>query len=766
MKTIQCILLLLVIGIIPSSSLHAQKTAEQVRELKRKIRTSKTTFELVTNMMHLATDYVNTYKPDSAILLLLRSKSYLQTDSTVRVKYRGWIYTDLARAYMLKKEDQLLNQTILDYFSGTRSDKELRSGYYTIGYYYKRWYADHMIGVQHAIPYLDSAENLSRTMKGYDWQIVIKLEKIECYQILGKLDSAEVLVDKLQVFERQFYDSLSGRSYFQKHFNNLVKGQYNSALENLLIALDRTEKYGDDFYTSDIYMFLAMIYHELGKNEESILWHKKTLSLVEGDIMKGGSILTNQQSMYFLECCALVKLWLQLGRISEARTLINETLQKYPPSSDVQKARSAQMLAYLYDAINNKVLAYKNYITMAEYYDKVHRMELPGAFESAMNDVSAYLVKEGKFDEAKVYIVKAVAGRFTRPLPLHVSESYRLLYKVDSAQGNYLASIEHLSKHKRIQDSVFTERKGYQMEELQVKYAMKQKEKDILLLRKQDQIAKAELAQASLMQRVTMAGIGVLVILLLLSYNQFRIKRKSNRQLQLQRKEISDQNISLKHLVDEKEWLLKEIHHRVKNNLHMITSLLSSQAFNLNDDIAKLAVKDSQNRIQAMSMVHQKLYINENISNIDASIYICDLVDHLRSSFSVDHIRFTTEVEPIRLAAHYAIPIGLIVNEAITNSIKYAFPSGQAGVISISLSKKGKEVLLSITDNGVGFPPHQRPGSSKSLGMTLIHGLAQELDAAIDIKSSNGTSISLVIPFDSVALGTDTVNGTTHTKYI
>src|SRR5690606_32860432 len=123
-------------------------------------------------------------------------------------------------------------------------------------------------------------------------------------------------------------------------------------------------------------------------------------------------------------------------------------------------------------------------------------------------------------------------------------------------------------------------------------------------------------------------------------------------------------------------------------------------------------------------------------------------IEYLKSSFSIENIEFKADVESIKLDSQYAIPIGLIVNEAVTNSIKYAFPDGRSGVVMVSFHNQKEKLLLSITDNGVGFSHELKVGQRKSLGMTLIKGLAHELGAEVEIKSNHGTSITVNIPVD------------------
>jgi two-component sensor histidine kinase len=193
----------------------------------------------------------------------------------------------------------------------------------------------------------------------------------------------------------------------------------------------------------------------------------------------------------------------------------------------------------------------------------------------------------------------------------------------------------------------------------------------------------------------------------------------------------------------EKEWLLKEIHHRVKNNLQIVMSLLNSQSAYIDNEPALTAIHDSQHRVHAMSLIHQKLYNTENVSSIDMSSYIRELANYLGDSFNTGkRIRFEYNIAPLEMDVSQAIPLGLILNEAITNSIKYAFPDGRNGMISIALSNTGSNhYLLSISDNGIGMPAHFTVKKPGSLGMSLMAGLSEDLDGSFTMENNKGTNI-------------------------
>ncbi|WP_232074265.1 sensor histidine kinase [Spirosoma aureum] len=202
-------------------------------------------------------------------------------------------------------------------------------------------------------------------------------------------------------------------------------------------------------------------------------------------------------------------------------------------------------------------------------------------------------------------------------------------------------------------------------------------------------------------------------------------------------------NAKLDKWLTEKEWLMREVHHRVKNNLQMVTSLLHTQSAHLKDEAAIQAVKDSLRRMQAISLIHQKLYQGENISTIDMPDYINELVRYLHESFEIgNRIVFEQTIERLELDETQATPLGLIINESIVNAIKYAFLNGQNGIVRINLQRDGADhLLLNISDNGVGLPAGFDLFEHNSLGLELMQGLARQLNGTFTIENNKGVHI-------------------------
>jgi PAS domain S-box-containing protein len=209
----------------------------------------------------------------------------------------------------------------------------------------------------------------------------------------------------------------------------------------------------------------------------------------------------------------------------------------------------------------------------------------------------------------------------------------------------------------------------------------------------------------------------------------------------------------IQHSLKEKEILLREVHHRVKNNLQTISSLLDLQAESIKDSAALEAFRSSQSRIRSMALIHERLYKSENLSRIKAQEYIKNLIDYLEATYDsqAGNIKLKTNVQNILLNLDTAIPCGLIINELVSNSMKYAFPGEQAGTIEVSLLVSSADsISLSVKDDGIGIPADLTIENSPSLGLQLVYLLAKQINGTLITERENGTRVELVFPKPSM----------------
>jgi two-component sensor histidine kinase len=204
--------------------------------------------------------------------------------------------------------------------------------------------------------------------------------------------------------------------------------------------------------------------------------------------------------------------------------------------------------------------------------------------------------------------------------------------------------------------------------------------------------------------------------------------------------ELSVANQNLKNTLADKEMLFKEIHHRVKNNLQLISSILNLEINKIKDDKSKNIMKDLQSRIKSMSIIHEHLYRTKNIISLELKAYVNDLLQAIISSSKTHLVHISTEinVDDIELNSHTAIYIGLIINELFTNSLKHAFKDAEIGKIKIECSRENGKYKLIVADNGKGMPEDFTPENSTSLGLKIVDSLVDQLDGELIIENNNG----------------------------
>lgn len=210
---------------------------------------------------------------------------------------------------------------------------------------------------------------------------------------------------------------------------------------------------------------------------------------------------------------------------------------------------------------------------------------------------------------------------------------------------------------------------------------------------------------------------------------------------------VEDRTRALKAALKEKEVLLKEIHHRVKNNLQVISSMLNLQAMHITDDAVQSVFAESQGRVQSIALVHETLYESEDLSSVNFVDYIHTLVNTVIQAQSSPYRNVSTEVEAgdIRLAIGIAIPCGLIINELVTNSLKHAFTGRERGTIRVVLRRRAPErIELAVMDDGVGLPPDLDPRHVTSLGLDLVYTFAEQLGAQVSVKTRPGTQFQFL----------------------
>jgi two-component sensor histidine kinase len=252
-------------------------------------------------------------------------------------------------------------------------------------------------------------------------------------------------------------------------------------------------------------------------------------------------------------------------------------------------------------------------------------------------------------------------------------------------------------------------------------------------------------------RKITYLSIAALVLALALAlsfYRGYKNTQKTNLTIRQQKKEAEEKNEMIENSLKEKEILLKEIHHRVKNNLQIISSLLNLQAKGLKDEDTKKMMSEARSRISSMALIHQKIYQSGNLGSVDLQTYIEQMVQSVEAMFSSKsrNISYYINTHGISLDIDTSIPLGLIINELLTNIYKYAFVNRDAGMIVITMETKTEtELELKVSDNGVGLPADFETTAANSLGLKLVKGLANQIKGSVQFENKNGAHCSITI---------------------
>ncbi|MDN3548087.1 tetratricopeptide repeat-containing sensor histidine kinase [Mucilaginibacter aquaedulcis] len=498
-------------------------------------------------------------------------------------------------------------------------------------------------------------------------------------------------------------------------YNN--NSNFSDALKSAYAGLENMKWSGFNQFIGSFYMRIGVVYAFVDRLELAIPWYRKGME-------------TKSEETHFFwykSFLYLAEAYTDIGKPKECLQLIDSTVSKYPPKTTWENVQVVSTLGYCYERMNKIKLAdlsYRKILRITKNYNDTY-----GELSDTYVDCAMFFIKLKNNILARYFLIK-VNPKSKRTINYRQTK-YHLLYKIDSLEGNFKAALQDHILYKQAYDSVGNFNEQQKLNELTVKYAAAKKDQDIKLLQEQQRVSKL----------MMIAGVGLCVLLLAVVIYRYHLKQRANDQ-------IARKNEILQHLLTEKEWLLKEVHHRVKNNLHTVICLLESQARYLEND-ALAAVESSQHRIFAMSLIHQKLYLSEDIKTIDMATYIPELVQSLEDSFDASgQIRFKLNIEPINLSLSHAIPLGLIINEAVTNSIKYAFPDNRKGLITISMIHNAKKIKLELSDDGIGMPQIAADVEPESLGLRLIKGLSEDIDADITFTTDNGTKIIIIFKTD------------------
>ncbi|MFT5250864.1 MAG: two-component sensor histidine kinase [bacterium] len=440
-------------------------------------------------------------------------------------------------------------------------------------------------------------------------------------------------------------------------------------------------------------------------------------------------------------------------KIREAEAYFNKCVtltEKFPDGKQDTKAT-------IYTNLGNIQSKYKDEIAAIIYYKKALAIyitinDLFDVSLTTYNIGDAYLAA-GVFDSSQVYFKKNLAIGQQLNSNEEIYFAYLGLTNLFTKTENYEKALKYQVLTSAYKDSLQKMKYNKTVVEMQKKYEFEQSQKalkiaELEVLKAKDKEIKDKATIENNASKITSLWIGAVALLIIsiIIFYFYRVVSNSNKVIRIQNTEIQKYNTSIDSTLKQKEILLKEVHHRVKNNLQIIASLLNLQMNRIENKLAKEAVSQSRNRVQAIALMHKGLYLDEHYNKVNLETYLNELISQqkLLSIVGNTEISFQLNVQPILLNIDNAVPIGLILSELISNSVKHGFNSKvDAPTIEISVAQIKEQVIVSFKDNGVGLAEDFVIEESESLGFEIITALTEQINGEIKVHSKKPLEIEL-----------------------
>mgnify|MGYP005840840541 CR=1 FL=1 len=512
-------------------------------------------------------------------------------------------------------------------------------------------------------------------------------------------------------------------------------GRFLEAEEQLFEVVRIYETLDIPLELGSAYASLNYLYRESKDYEQALLYGEKSLELFEANYEAETDLIE--------PLLGLIKTYPKVGKpelaLEKAQQVVEIIRRKYGAEDNIHLANVRAWRGEVYVALEDYDKALEDFFYSWNVIKTVvAKEEEANGWKGHIGNV---LRLQGKYREAIPYIKDCLLHHQERNIQnselvednqFWLAECYENINQPDSAL--WYKSAGQDTRNQRLTEELAAVRS-----ELRIKYDSDKKEATI-----SDQ--QAQIQQQTQIQRLGFGVGGLLLLLLSGGFFSYRTNLRKNQQLQVLNEDLAVTNQQLDQRNAQNELLLKEIHHRVKNNLDIVSSLLELQSSQTEDEAAQLVMRESQSRVRSMGILHQKLFRGNNLVAIEMKDYFQNLSENLLDTFNAaEKVEVAYEMEPLELDVDTALPIGLIVNEVMTNSLKYAFPKDRNGKINVSLQAKDEQHLhLSISDNGIGKLSNEVIKGS-GFGTQLITLLTRQLKGTMEEENFNGTKMSFLL---------------------
>jgi len=526
-------------------------------------------------------------------------------------------------------------------------------------------------------------------------------------------------------------DTLS-RAYSELGILFSKQGNFPESLKNSLLALRIYKELGYTLSIANEYVNIGIIYKQQQKYKEALNSYSKSLQTMKN---------LHTEDADYSRCCienAIGQVYLKQGKHTQSLKVLIEALGMAKKFEDPY-----------FDGDTNLTIA-KNYYSLGDYKKaqdyNTKALDLFKKIQYKSGEADCYIsiglcsYKQGNFNDAIKNTNKGLEiGKETGELEW-IKNAYGNLAEIYNHQGNYKLAYTNEVLYKATNDSLFNSEKDKKFTELKMINEF-DNQQQALKIQQQKKDTQLEL-ETEMQRNIKYAVMAILFFMSLLTigiYYNLKRNQKQQKIIEQQKAVVESQNEQIQYSLTQKETLLREIHHRVKNNLQIISSLLNIQSQDIKDENVLSSIQEGQSRVQAMSLIHQNLYQSEHINNVDIESYLKELVAYLSTMFksSSKSIHVAIETSGIHFDIDTAIPLGLIVNELVSNAYKYAFDTKNQGNIEIIIkSINDIDYEMQVNDNGIGLPDDFDSSQSKSLGLKLVSILSRQLRGRLTFDST------------------------------
>jgi two-component system, sensor histidine kinase PdtaS len=536
------------------------------------------------------------------------------------------------------------------------------------------------------------------------------------YSALGMADSAiSAYTSGLQLY-RDLRDTAKATII---HTNLAIlyknKGLYDKSLDHAFYAARFHERSNNIQALASSFNTISLVYLKLNDPEHALSYGRKALSLRHQIEYRKGIAQSFSN---------LGEIWLSLNQHDSALFYLERAHKlKLALKDDSSIASTLNNLGNLYQRLGKYDEALRFYHESLTRKDQSR--DLPGQAVT-WNNVARVQVKL-KLPNAEESLLRAESLIRQTGMLEELHDNLQMQAEVFREKNRFSEAFAVTSELIGVKDSILNKQKAEAMADLLVNYETEKKEQEISLLLARDRAQRAELAARRLQIYGLLAGLIFLGALAFLVYWNLRLARQSKDRISL---------------------LLKELHHRVKNNLQLLSSVFSLQSQYLKEPSAVLAVRSSESRVNAMALIHKKLYDGIDDRSVYLKDYVTELMQYLLNAygFSESAVYVDIDIPSVRIDVDKAIPIGLIINELVSNSFKYAFPDQDNPTITIRFRMERETMKLEIRDNGRGFETPGKREVNHSFGLRMVNLLVRQLKGNYETDTRSGTAYILTLP--------------------